>query len=123
MKRTVILILVMLMATAAVAGPERRAGGAGGRHSLLPPGKVAEFLSLSESQVEQAKALRAAMRETVAPLREQLRAKPEAENARELREQIRAAADSFEASFAAMLSDEQKAKWAVYREIAQMRRR
>jgi len=121
MKRTVIFTLLMLVAMVAGAGPERRAGGA--HHALLPPGRLAEFLSLSEAQVEQAKALRATMRETVAPLREQLRAKPEAENARELREQIRAAAAAFDSSFTAMLDPDQKAKWAVYREIAQMRRR
>jgi hypothetical protein len=121
MKRTGIFILLMLVATVVGAGPERRGGGA--RHSLLAPGRLAEFLSLSEAQVEQAKALRATMRETVAPLREQLRAKPEAENARELREQIKAAAGAFESSFTAMLDADQKARWTVYREIAQMRRR
>src|SRR5215213_2009411 len=147
MKRISILALITLIAVAAFAapGPGRRGpanagpGGPGGQHGpgeILPPPLLAQFLGLTEAQIAQIQPLRETLRTTVEPLREHQRAKQEqiraavdsgnAAKAGELlvanhalREQMKAVHDAFDTSFAALLTPAQKAKWDVYREIAQ----
>jgi Spy/CpxP family protein refolding chaperone len=79
------------------------------------------------------------MRTTIEPLREQqkanheaIRAAVEAGNAAQagqllitnhnLGQQIKAAHDTFQTAFEALLTAEQKAKWDVYQEIVEIRR-
>jgi len=124
MKRIPIVILSLILAVAALAKPSRR-------------GNLAEVLDLNEQQQEQLKALRETLRTTVEPLREQkrdlreqIKAAVDAGNAQQagellisekaLREQFKAAHQSFETSFEKILTPEQKQKWDVYKE---MRRR
>ncbi len=131
MKRTLMFILVLLTAVTALAAPQRG-------HGILPPLAMAEFLSLSEQQSDQMKSLRETLQSTVEPLRDQLHANRDAMDAAlaagdsakagqlatanyAIRNQIKAAADSFQTSFAALLTPEQQAKWSVYQEIAQLR--
>ncbi|HJQ40364.1 MAG TPA: Spy/CpxP family protein refolding chaperone [Thermoanaerobaculia bacterium] len=133
MKRTVMFLLILLTAVVAFAAPQH------GR-TILPPPAMAEFLSLNEQQSDQMKSLRETLQSTVEPLREQIRANRDALEAAlaagdsakageiatanyAIRNQIKAAADSFQTSFAALLTPEQKAKWSVYQEIAQLRGR
>jgi Spy/CpxP family protein refolding chaperone len=147
MKRISILALITLIAVAAFAAPGRRPanagpGGPGGQHGpreILPPPLLAQFLGLTEAQIAQIQPLRETLRTTVEPLREhqranqeQIRAAVDSGNAAKagellvanhaLREQMKAAHDTFETSFAAMLTPAQKAKWDVYREISHLRR-
>lgn len=152
MKRISIpILLITLIAVAAVAapGPGRGPGGGPGpgapqgQHQgpgeILPPPLLAEFLGLTEAQIAQIQPLRETLRATVEPLAEQLRANQEqlraavdAGNAAEagqllianhgIGQQIRAAHDTFQAAFEALLTSEQKAKWDVYQEISELRR-
>lgn len=146
MKRTLIALFLAAAAVTAIAAPPGRGpapgaegpGGPGG--GLLPPQAIAELLDLSDAQAEQVQALRETMRATVEPLAEQQRANrqlveealPAGNTARVgelvvagygLRQQIKAAHDSFRAAFEGLLNAEQKAKWAVYEEIMQLRAR
>jgi len=133
MKRILVLILIMTVAVAAVAAPPRRGAGPGGQRAII------EFLALSEAQSDQLKALRDSMKTTIEPLREQQRANREAMQAaleagdtakageiamagHNVRQQIKAAHDSFQTSFAALLTPEQKEKWDVYQQIVKLRR-
>ncbi len=148
MKRVSIhILLITLISVAAVAapGPGRGpgAGGPQGQHQgpgeILPPPLLAEFLGLREAQIAQIQPLRESLRATIEPLAEQLRANQEqlraaveAGNAAEagqllvtnhgLGQQIKAAHDTFKASFEALLTSEQKARWDVYQEISELRR-
>ena len=155
MKRILFPILIVLVAAAAIAaGPQRGPGsgpmagpqqGAGGPQGpgpdgeILPPRALAEFLGLTETQIEQLAALRETLRTTVQPLIEQQRANHEqieaalaAGNAAQagqllldnynLRPQIKAAHDAFAAAFAALLTPEQQAKWDVYQQLMELRR-
>lgn len=149
MKRILITILILTIAVAAFAAPGKRpgaggpGGGPGGQQEkgggeMLPPGALAEFLGLSETQQEQAKAIREALRAKVEPLREQAQAYREqveaaldAGNAqqageamlaaRAVRDQIEAAREAADAEFSALLTTEQKAKWEIYKQILQLR--
>lgn len=149
MKRIPIFALITLFTVAAVAAPGRGRGPQGpgqqapgpqahGPAEILPPPLLAEFLGLTEAQIAQVQSLRDAQRAAVEPLREQqkanheqIRAAVEAGNATEagqllianhgLGDQIRAARETFETAFAALLTSEQKAKWDVYQEIVELR--
>jgi Spy/CpxP family protein refolding chaperone len=145
MKRISIFLVITLIAVTAIAAPGRGRGPGGpqgpqqGPGEILPPPLIAEFLGLTEAQIAQIQPLRETMRTTVEPLREQqkanqeqLRAAVEAGNAAQagqllvtnytLGQQIKAARDAFETAFEALLTSEQKAKWDVYQEIAELRR-
>ena len=145
MKRILVLILIMTVAIAAVAAPPRRGAGPGaqrgpgGGRAVLPPQAIADFLALSEAQSDQLKSLRESMKTTTEPLREQQRANREAMQAaleagdtakageiamagHKVRQQIKAAHDTFQTSFAALLTPEQKEKWDVYQQIVKLRR-
>ena len=146
MKRTLATILVLILASALVAAPPPQRPGAppapNAPHppgELLPPEGVAELLDLTEAQKTQIQALHEALRATVQPLHEQQRAIHEqleaavaAGNAqrigelvlaeRALHTQIEAARTTFETSFAALLTPEQRAKWEVYQEIRELMR-
>lgn len=121
--------------------PQRGPGGPGGPggEQLLSPEALAEFLVLTESQITQIQALREALEATVQPLMEQQRANQQAVEAAlaagdanaagaamlagyNLRTQIKAAHDSFKASFESVLTTEQKSKWSVYQEIVELSR-
>ena len=145
MKRTLTLFaLVLIIAAVAVAAPPARpAAGPGGppprgEAGILSPEQLAEFLGLTDAQKDQARLLADTMRGTIAPLRDQLRTNREqveaavdagnAQHAGELliaskalRDQVKAARDTFKTSFEAMLTTEQKAKFAVYNEIVELR--
>ena len=148
MKRTLILILTLLMTLSAFAAPPQRRGpgapqnaqgGPGGRGGeILPPGALAEFLDLTESQIASIDSLRETLQATIEPLRERQRANREAiQSALEsgnaqaageamlanykIGQQIKAARDSFETSFESLLTASQKAKWDVYQEIVDLR--
>ena len=113
-----------------------RPGGPGGE---LPPALLAEFLDLTEAQIAQVQSLRDTLRATVEPLhetqranQEQLRAAVEAGDAAKagallvanhgIAQQIKAAHDAFRTSFEGILTSEQKAKFAVYQELLELRR-
>ena len=106
---------------------------------LLPPQAIAELLDLTDAQKVQLAALREALRTTVEPLHEQQRANREqveaaiaAGNAQRIgelvlankaiRAQLEAARATFATSFEALLTSEQRAKWAVYEEIRDLLR-
>ncbi|HYH08801.1 MAG TPA: Spy/CpxP family protein refolding chaperone [Thermoanaerobaculia bacterium] len=144
MKRTLITSLALtLVATLAIAAPPRRPdagpGPAPGGREGLPPQVLAEFLALSDAQIAQAQALRETLQSTAQPLHEQLRANHEEIEAAvaagdaakagqlliagaALRAQLKAAHDTFRNGFTAILTAEQKAKFAVYEELKELRR-
>lgn len=141
MKRTLTLILILLItATVALAAPPQRRGAApDGERGTLRGQRLAEFLALTDAQIEQAKALRQTLQTTVEPLRDQLRANREAIEAaiaandsakagelviagHNIGQQIKAAADAFESSFSALLNADQKAKWDTLKQLRQLRR-
>lgn len=118
-------------------GPQQQAHGP--RHELLTPGELAEFLDLSDAQKQQIEALRETLRTTAEPIREQLRANHElleaavdANNAqragellianRALHAQLEAAHATFAAGFEALLTSEQRAKFAVLQELRELKR-
>jgi Spy/CpxP family protein refolding chaperone len=140
MKRSLILAFLFVFAAVAFAAPPERPQQGGGGRALLPPGGLAEYLSLSDAQVTQARALRETVKSTIAPLRDQMRANREAMQtalaagdtakagelalaARNIGQQMKDAQQSFETSFAAMLTPEQKAKWDAYQQILELRGR
>jgi Spy/CpxP family protein refolding chaperone len=123
-----------------IGGPGDGPGGPGPRGGRLAPAAVAEFLNLSDAQVSQYESLRQTLESAIVPLREQKRANGQAmeealaagNSARagelaiagyNLRQQMKAAHDAFKTSFEAMLTAEQKAKWAVYEELNDRRGR
>jgi Spy/CpxP family protein refolding chaperone len=146
MKRILIPILVLSLATLAVAappppgrpgGPQQQSGP--GAAEVLPPQLLAQFLGLTESQIEQSKALGETLRAALEPLRQQQLANQEAiraaleagdsATAGQLMlanyrngEQMKAAREAFRTGFEALLTSEQKAKFAIYREIVELRR-
>jgi len=145
MKRISMILILTLIAVTAIAAPGRGRGPGGaqgaqqGPGEILPPPLLAEFLGLTEAQIAQIQPLRETMRATIEPLREQqkanheqIRAAVEAGNAAQagqllvanhnLGQQIKAARDTFETAFEALLTSEQKAKWDVYQEIVELRR-
>jgi Spy/CpxP family protein refolding chaperone len=129
-------------------GDQRRPGGPppegmrrpdGPRGGILPPEAMAKFLGLSDAQKTQAQTLHDTLTATVRPLFEQERANREAVKAAvdagdsaaagkamvevdKVHDQIKAAHESFKASFAAILTADQKAKFAVLDEIETLRR-
>jgi Spy/CpxP family protein refolding chaperone len=106
---------------------------------ILPPALLAEFLGLTEAQIASIQTLRESQRATIQPLveqqranREQIRAAVEAGDAakagallvanHQIAQQIKAARDAFRTSVEALLTAEQKAKFAIYQEIQELRR-
>ena len=144
MKRIAMTILVLTtIATAAVAGPRGGRPAApppeNARGGELPPGIFAEFLGLSEAQQAQLESLRETLRATVEPLHETHRANHEAIRAavqagdaakagqlllanHQIGQQIQAARDAYRAGVENVLTAEQKAKFAVYQELMELRR-
>ncbi|HET8798431.1 MAG TPA: Spy/CpxP family protein refolding chaperone [Thermoanaerobaculia bacterium] len=145
MKRTLIALVALMLTVAAFAAPGRRPqAGPGGPQrgpggGFLSPQLIAEFLDLSEAQKTQVQTLRESLRNTIEPLREQMRtnrqaieAAVDAGNAQQagqlliagkaIRDQIKTAHDNFETQFEALLTAEQKAKWAVVKELMELRR-
>jgi Spy/CpxP family protein refolding chaperone len=146
MKRTVTLALLLAVAVTTFAMPggmrpgrNDQSGRRPGAQGRLGPRQLAEFLDLSQAQQDQAKALHESMRTTIEPLRDQARANREAVKAavdagdaqkagqllvagKATREQIKSAHDSFQAKFEALLTAEQKSKWAVAKELRESRR-
>jgi Spy/CpxP family protein refolding chaperone len=140
MKRTLIAALTLALALTTFAAPHRRPQAQPGPSpDALGPEVIAEFLDLTEAQETQIRALRATMQATVAPLREQLRANRAAVKAavdagnaqqagqlliaaKSIRDQIRAARETFDTQFAALLNGEQKAKWNMLQELREARR-
>lgn len=146
MKRTLILVLVLIVAVTAIAAPQQRRGpGAGpgasdrgpGRE-LLPPALLADFLDLTEAQIAQIEALRDARQDSTQALREQMRANHDQIEAAlaagdaakagqlmlvnyNLRQQVKAARDTFRTAVEALLTPAQKAKFAIYEEIVELR--
>lgn len=148
MKRILMASLVLTLAVAAVAAPPPGRGprgdggpqGSRGRAPGLPPQALAEFLDLSAAQVTEIQNLREQQKAAIQPLVEQRRENRQAIEAaldagdtakagellmagKAIREQFKAAHDSFNASVEALLNAEQKEKWAVYQELASLRRR
>ena len=148
MKRTLIAVLALTIALAAVAQPggPPMPGPQGGPHErrgpggFLSPKDMADFLALSETQKTQAKALHESLRTTIQPLREQMRANREAVKAavdagdaakagqllisgKAIRDKIKAAHDTFETQFASMLNAEQKSKWTVLQQLKEIKRK
>lgn len=142
MKRTLIALLILTIATTAFAAPGRRPAGPGdggpAPQALLSPPALAEFLGLTESQAAQIQSLHEQLEATIRPLAEQQRANHQAieealaaGNAARAGElmlanyglgsQMKAAHDAFKAGFEGTLTAEQQAKWAIYNEIAALR--
>jgi Spy/CpxP family protein refolding chaperone len=134
MKRTLIAALILTTTIAATASPRQRRPSPERMRE-----RVADVLSLTDAQKSQAESLRLTMRATIEPLRAQLRNNREAVktavdagNAQQagqllvanksVREQIKAAHESFQTQFAAILTAEQKAKWSVLQELRESRR-
>lgn len=101
--------------------------------------RLAEILDLSDAQKAQAKELRVGVESTIEPLREQqkanhdaIRAAVDAGNATaagtamiandKLRDQIKAAHEAFKTSFEAILTADQKTKFAILQEMREQRR-
>jgi len=150
MKRITMGLLILTMtAAAAVAAPRPPAGpggprpqgapGAGPRGAELAPAVLAEFLGLTEAQIAQVQSLRETMRTTVEPLRatqkanrEQIKTAVEAGDAAkagalmvanyQIAQQIKSARETFRTGFEALLTTGQKAKFAVYQELVELRR-
>lgn len=144
MKRISITILIVtLVAAVAIAAPRGRRGSGPqqerSRGEILPPQLLAEFLGLTDAQTAQVEPLRETLRATIEPLREQKRANHDEIRAaieagdtakagellaasHNLTQQMKAAHDAYATAFEALLTSEQKAKWAVYDEIAELRR-
>ncbi|HEX2834327.1 MAG TPA: Spy/CpxP family protein refolding chaperone [Thermoanaerobaculia bacterium] len=139
MKRTLTAVLLLALTVTAYSAPRAPRGQRGPRQDALRPQVLADFLDLTDAQKTQAQALRASMRAAVEPLRAQLQANREAVKAavdagnaqqagqlvvssKGVREQIKAAHETFETQFAALLNAEQKAKWNVLRELREARR-
>lgn len=141
-KAVLVATLSLLLAFSALAQSAPRAPQPPmpprGPGQLLGPAAVADFLDLSEGQIEQVKALQAKLGETLKPLHEQQKANHDAVEAavnagdatkagqgliagKALREQIKAAMDAHRAAFVALLTPAQKAKWDVYQEIVELR--
>lgn len=134
MKRLLIAALIATTAIAATAAPRQRRPSPERTRE-----RVADVLNLTDAQKSQAQSLRLTLRATVEPLRDQLRVNREAVKAavdagnaqqagqllvasKAVRDQIKAAHESFQSQFGAMLNAEQKAKWAVMMELRQARR-
>lgn len=141
MKRiTMSIIVITMIAATAVAAP--RGGGrgpAGGPPPDMPPGVLAEFLNLTDAQKTQVDSLRETMRAATEPLHEQLKANHEQMRAaveagdaakagalavagHQLAEQIKAARDTFRTAVDGILTADQKAKFAVFQELTELRR-
>ncbi|HEX6088025.1 MAG TPA: Spy/CpxP family protein refolding chaperone [Thermoanaerobaculia bacterium] len=139
MKRITLGILVITMIAATAVAAPHGGRGPGGGPPEPPPGILADFLDLTDAQQTQLEALRANMRVTTEPLheqlkanREQMRAAVEAGDAAkagalavagyQLAQQIKAARDTFRSGMEGILTAEQKAKFAVYQELMELRR-
>src|SRR5688572_8164601 len=95
MKRISMILILTLMAFTAVAAPGRGRGPKQqGPNEILSPPLLAEFLGLTEAQIEQIQPLRETQRAMVEPLREQQKAN---------QEQIRAAVAAGNAAEAGQL--------------------
>jgi Spy/CpxP family protein refolding chaperone len=143
MNRILTLAVILILAVGTIAAPPPGRGPAP-QHAapgdLLPPGALAEFLDLTEAQKTSIETLRAALQSSVEPLRDQQRTNQEqiesalaAGNAAEagrlllanysIAQQIRTAHETFRSGFEALLTSEQKAKWSIYHEIIELRRK
>jgi Spy/CpxP family protein refolding chaperone len=142
MKRIALTILILAtIAATAVAAPRRNAAAAPqeGPRGEMPPAVLAELLDLTEAQQTQVQSLRETLRATVEPLHdtqranhEQIRAAVEAGDAAKagallvanhgIAQQIKAARDAYRAGFEAILTAEQKTKFAVVQELMELRR-
>lgn len=146
MKRiTIAILLITTIAAAAVAAPRSgpppmnaqgpRPGGPG----EMPPALLADFLDLTEAQSAQVQQFRETLRATTEPLHESMRANRQQLEAaaaagdaaragalavanHQLAQQIKAARDAYKTSFESVLTAEQKAKFAVYQELMELRR-
>ena len=134
MKRLLIAALIVTTTIAATASPRQRRPSPDRMRE-----RVADVLNLTDAQKSQAQSLRLSLRAAVEPLRAQLRNNREAVKAavdagnaqqagqllvasKAVREQIKAAHESFQSQFAAILNAEQKAKWSVMQELREARR-
>jgi|GEM_PF-1749980 len=106
----------------------------------LPPEALAKFLKLTDSQKSSIDGLRATLDATVRPLAEQARAIHQKIDqalqsgadagtigqlviqAHGIEQQIHTAHQNFEAAFTSLLSDEQKVRFAIYKEIQDLQR-
>lgn len=144
MKRiSITILLITMIAAAAVAAPRNgRPGGPpseNARGGDMPPGILAEFLGLTDAQTAQIDALRETMRATIEPLAETQKANHEAIRAaveagdaakagalmvanHQVAQQIKTARDAFRTGVEGVLTAEQKAKFAVYQELQELRR-
>ena len=148
MKRTMALVTTLLLATTLFAQqpqPQRPPGqpqpGPGPNQGppveLLSPPQMAIFLNLSDGQKASLQQIREAAQATVKPLAEQARANQEAIDAAvkagdaakagqllvanyAIGQQIKAALDAAKTASDAVLTAEQKAKLAIYREIVEL---
>jgi Spy/CpxP family protein refolding chaperone len=135
MKRPLLFLFVLIIATAAFAQPQP--GGRRPGHSPREAGLV-EILDLTAAQKGQLAELRETERERLEPLLDQQRANHEKVEAAlaagdagaagaamlanyQLRDEIKAAHDAFAAAFAAILTPEQQAKFATLRELRELR--
>lgn len=145
MKRIAITLFALILTVAAYAQPRPgqrphgRGPGGPGPGAAPSPEKLAEILGLTAAQQAQFESMRATLDSMIEPLREQQQAYRESIKAavdandanaagtallasHRLREQIKAAHDAFTASFAAILTAEQKAKWETLRQMREHRR-
>jgi Spy/CpxP family protein refolding chaperone len=135
MKYLPALLVSLIVASAVIAAPPQRPP----RRDALPPRVLADFLDLTSAQQDQVKTFHERLRTTLEPLRvqrrearEKIRTAVDAGNAeqagelmiagKELRQQFKAAHDTFKTSFASILTPAQKAKWEVYQELREARR-
>lgn len=146
MKRTIVLIAILLLATAAFAQKAPRPGappagapsgpGPAG-DGILSPAQLAEFLDLTDAQKSALQIAQEILQSTVKPLAEKQRANHEAIQAaveagdaakagqllvanHAIAQQIKAAHDAFKAAFEMQLTAAQKAKLAIYQEIVEL---